>query len=192
MVSNNNRQQPAYESVDGIEITVETKKKEYPTLPVKEWLLAKITEVKKQIPDREGWGPKLHWTFSLVDEQYSSRKMWYDTSMIATPDSKLYALYIEIMGLKELSENQVIKPNDLISRTCYIIVEPAKKYPDRQVIASIKHHDGKDAVASVAKQAVATSAKKEVPVAAAAATTTQKQADSGDELNLDDINVDDL
>ena len=174
------------ESVDGIEIKVEKYKKEFSLLPVKEWLLAKIVDVKKRIPTIKSWSPSLHWTFLILEENLKNRKIWHDTSIIATVDSKFYSLYTEVMGLSDIADGTIIKPSDLLEKMCYIMIDVSKKKKDFQVVSAIKHYvEVKEDIKKTVDEIKTAENLKEKSIKNSA-------EEESDDLNLEDINLDEL
>lgn len=133
-------QKPILEDIDGI-VLKHDKNAKFNPLPEKEWILAKVAEIKKQLPTKEGWQPQLNFEFHIQEEGHVGRRMWANTSFLLGPDTKLFEYYTAIMGLKDLEDGQEIKLQDMKNKLCYIMVGVAKKNKDKQVIVGIKHCD---------------------------------------------------
>lgn len=180
-----------YENVDNVEIIVDKKKKEFIKLPEKEWILTEIVEVKKQLPTKAGWNANFNWTFIIKEPGYENRKIWYNTSMIAVPESKFYSLYLEVMGLKDLDDGAIIKPTDLLNKKCYIMVVQSRKNKDRQLISEIKNYKeeqkSEKEVVSVTSKSEKVNSEKEGKVISKDVKKTEEELENIDEITFDDI-----
>jgi hypothetical protein len=176
------------ENVDGIEIKIDKKAKEMEPLPYKEWILVRITNITKQLPNKEGWHPSFNWEFTIQEEGFKNRKIWLSTSMLATLKSKLYTYYLEIMGLKDkdIEDGSVIKPSELIGKMCYIMVVESIKKPGKQLISDVKHYKPeKDDIKEIKEPTV----KKEAPAKKA---VEKEQKDEDESIDVENIDFDKL
>lgn len=175
------------ESCDGVEITVQKTEKERNPLPVKEWLLAEIANIQKQLPTKKGWSPNLNWEFLIKEDGFENRKVWMNTSMIASLDSKLYNYYLSVMGLQDIEDGAIIKPTDMIGKLCYVMVVNSTKKKGKQLISEIKNYNPKDVKSDLPSGKA--DVKKEVVAEKKVNEETKK---NDEEVNTDDINLDDL
>jgi hypothetical protein len=178
------------ESVDSIEIKVDKSDKsaDRSPLPEKEWLLAEIYNIQKQLPSSKDFKPSLNWEFHFKEESLEGRKIWMNTSLIASLNSKLYGYYLAVMGLKDFDDGAIIKPADMIGKWCYVMIVPSTKKKGKQVVHDLKYYDGKVDKKDKINEVKPSDEKKE----SVAKKQVEKQEKENDEVKVDDIDLDNL
>lgn len=184
-----------FEDIDGLVIVVDKTKKEFPLLPTKEWILAKVNSIKKQLPTRKGWNAQLNWEFVILEEEFKGRKFWLNTGLVALPDSKLYKTYAALTGRDELDDKEEIKLSGVIEMVCYVMLENSTKKKGKQIIMSLKHSDEQkknDTSKDVEETTKKAKVKKEEVEVKKEKIDEESESSGIDEINLDDINIDDI
>lgn len=181
MAENKKQDRPDLLPVDGVLIKVDKSEKPRNPLPIKEWLLAFVGNVAIQKATTPGWNDQLNFEFHLKEEGMEGRRIWSNTSMLMTPETKLYEYYTAIMGKKELADGEEVKISDMIGKYCYIMVVDSKKKKDKQLIDSVKFCE---------KPPKEGETKEKTPLEKKEKAVT-KEVES-DSLNLEDVNLDDI
>jgi len=178
-----NFERPILLPVDGITIKVDKSAKERNPFPIKEWILAFVSNVAVQKATKAGWNDQLNFEFHIKEVGMEGRKIWANTSMLMTPETRLYEFYTAIMGKKELEDGADVKISDMIGKFCYIMVVDSKKKKGKQLVDIIKFCDNPP------KEEDMTETKSEKK--ADAIVSQDASADDG-EINLEDVSLDDI